>query len=232
MLKVAMLWPVTVETPEGSNKLVHLTAFATLAFPLACTGRFGLIPIFIGSSAFGAAIDLIQSTFNRSANIGDWVADTIGVAVGISEDLLVRMIEAQPDNLVGKRNKLLLSLWYGFLARRSELVAIQTEDLTFTPDGALKGIIRRSKTEQYGRGRLVFGSERSAKLVRKWLRQKPKEIQAVFCAVNRGRCIDRPICDRQFNEIIKQGLIRVKRYTRPSDFEVSGHSLRVGAAQD
>jgi integrase/recombinase XerD len=153
-------------------------------------------------------------------------------AVGINEDLLAKMIDAQPDTLVGKRNRLLLSLGYDFLARRSELVAIRTEDLTFTPDGALKGIIRRSKTDQYGRGRLVFGYERSAKLLKNWLRQKPKEIQLVFCPVNHGRCLDRAICDRQVNEIIKQGLVRVKRYPRPSDLEVSGHSLRVGAAQD
>ena len=66
------------------------------------------------------------------------------------------MIDAQPDTLVGKRNRLLLSLGYDFLARRSELVAIRTEDLTFTPDGGLKGSRHRSKTDQYGRGRLVF----------------------------------------------------------------------------
>lgn len=153
-------------------------------------------------------------------------------AIGINEDLLVKMIEAQPDTLVGKRNSLLLTLGYDFLARRSELVAIHNADLKFTPDGALKGIIRRSKTDQYGRGRLVFGSERSAKLLKQWLRQKPKEIQAVFCAVTHGRCVDRAICDRQVNEIIKRSLVRVKRYPRPSDLEVSEHSLRVGAAQD
>lgn len=153
-------------------------------------------------------------------------------AVGINEDLLIKMIEAQPATLVGNRNRLLLSLGYDFLARRSELVAIRTEDLTFTPDGALKGIIRRSKTDQYGQGRLVFGSERSAKLLTKWLKQKPQEIQSVFCAINHGRCLERAICDRQVNEIIKQGLVRVKRYPRPSDLEVSRHSLRVGAAQD
>jgi integrase/recombinase XerD len=153
-------------------------------------------------------------------------------AVGINEDLLIKMIEAQPETLVGKRNRLLLSLGYDFLARRSELVAIRSEDLSLTPDGALKGIIRRSKTDQYGRGRLVFGSERSAKLLKKWLRLKPKEIQPVFCAINHGRCLDRAICDRQVNEIIKQGVVRVKRHRRPSDLEVSGHSLRVGAAQD
>ena len=153
-------------------------------------------------------------------------------ALGINEELLTKMIEAQPETLVGKRNRLLLSLGYDFLARRSELVAIRSEDLTFTPGGAVKGIIRRSKTDQYGRGRLVFGSERSAKLLKKWLRLKPKEIQPVFCAINHGRCLDRAICDRQVNEIIKQGLVRVKRYARPSDLEVSGHSLRVGAAQE
>ena len=153
-------------------------------------------------------------------------------ALGINENLLKKMIGAQPETLVGKRNRLLLSLGYDFLARRSELVAIRSEDLTFTPDGALKGIIRRSKTDQFGRGRLVFGSERSAKLLKKWLRLKPKEIQPVFCAINHARCLDRAICDRQVNEIIKQGLVRVKRYARPSDLEVSGHSLRVGAAQD
>ena len=65
-----------------------------------------------------------------------------------------------------------MSLDYDFLARRSELVAIRSEDLEFTPDGALKSMIRKSKIDQYGKSRLVFGSERSAKLVRKWLRLK------------------------------------------------------------
>ena len=153
-------------------------------------------------------------------------------AVGINHDLLLKMIDAQADTLAGIRNKALLSLGYDFLARRSELVALQTTDLEFTKDGALKGMIRKSKTDQYGRGRLVFGSERSAKLLRGWFRKKPKEIEPVFCAINHGQCVDRPICDRNVNEIIKKSIVKVKRFERPSDLEVSGHSLRVGAAQD
>jgi hypothetical protein len=50
---------------------VHFIAFTALTFPLARTGRFGLITVFIGSSNFEAAIELIQLTFNRSADIGD-----------------------------------------------------------------------------------------------------------------------------------------------------------------
>ena len=153
-------------------------------------------------------------------------------AVGINHDLLLKMIEAQTDTLAGIRNKAMLSLGYDFLARRSELVALRTPDLEFTQDGVLKGMIRKSKTDQYGRGRLVFGSERSAKLLRGWFRKKPKEIGAVFCAINHGQCLDRPICDRNVNEIIKKSVVKVKRCERPSDLEVSGHSLRVGAAQD
>ena len=153
-------------------------------------------------------------------------------AVGINHDILIKMIATQPNTLAGTRNRALLSLGYDFLARRSELVAIRSEDLKFTTDGTLKGMIRKSKTDQYGKGRLVFGSERSAKLVRKWLRLKPTEIQPVFCAINHGRCEDRAICDRNVNEIIKRSVVKVKRCERPSDLEVSGHSLRVGAAQD
>ena len=153
-------------------------------------------------------------------------------AVGINQELLIKMIAAQPKTLTGIRNRALLSLGYDFLARRSELVALQSTDIQFTNDGAVRGTIRKSKTDQYGRGRLVFGSERSAKLLRKWLSKKPKHIQPIFCAINHGACIDQAICDRNVNNIIKRGVIKVKRCERPSDLEVSGHSLRVGAAQD
>ena len=153
-------------------------------------------------------------------------------AVGINHDILIKMIAAQPDTLAGTRNRALLSLGYDFLARRSELVGTRSDDLKFTPDGALKGMIKKSKTDQHGKGRLVFGSERSAKLLRKWLRLKPENIQPVFCAINHGSCEDRAICDRNVNDIIKRSVVKVKRCERPSDLEVSGHSLRVGAAQD
>ena len=42
VLTVAMLWPIDhpSSAPSGTDKLVHLLAFAILAFPLACTDRF------------------------------------------------------------------------------------------------------------------------------------------------------------------------------------------------
>ena len=93
-LTVAMLWPLKapLPAPDGTDKVVHFVAFATLAFPLARTGRFGLLPVFIGASAFGGAIELLQPNFNRSADINDWVADIVGVVLGIGCGLLYRRL--------------------------------------------------------------------------------------------------------------------------------------------
>ena len=70
----------------------RLNSRDALAFPLARTGRFGLIPVLIGASAFGAIIELIQPTFNRSAELSDWVADTLGVLIGIGLGLAYRRV--------------------------------------------------------------------------------------------------------------------------------------------
>ena len=85
-LTLAMLWPLATppSAPEGSDKLVHLAGFAALAFPLARTGRIGLLPVFLGASAFGGLIEVVQPHFNRSADFNDWIADAIGALLGIT----------------------------------------------------------------------------------------------------------------------------------------------------
>ena len=94
ILTVAMLWPLDQPppAPRGSDKLVHLIAFAALAFPLARTGRIGLLPVFIGASAFGGVIELVQPSFNRSADANDWIADVVGVILGICCGLFFRRL--------------------------------------------------------------------------------------------------------------------------------------------
>ena len=72
-LTFAMLWPLDQPppAPEGSDKL---------------------LPVFIGASTFGGAIELIQPSFNRSADINDWIADAVGVILGIGLGLLYRRL--------------------------------------------------------------------------------------------------------------------------------------------
>ena len=94
ILTVAMLWPLESPppAPDGSDKVIHFIAFAALSFPLARTGRIGLLPVFVGASTFGGLIELIQPSFNRSADIADWVADIIGVVLGIICGLIYRRL--------------------------------------------------------------------------------------------------------------------------------------------
>lgn len=93
-LTVAMLCPIhkPFTAPDGTDKLVHLVAFAALAFPLARTGRVGLIPVFVGASAFGGLIEVLQPSFGRSADMQDWIADIVGVALGMILALLYRRL--------------------------------------------------------------------------------------------------------------------------------------------
>ena len=93
ILTVAMLWPLDPPpAPDGSDKAVHLIAFAALSLPFSRTGRFGLLPVFVGASAFGGVIELIQPSFNRSADVHDWIADILGVVVGIICGLIYRLV--------------------------------------------------------------------------------------------------------------------------------------------
>ena len=152
-------------------------------------------------------------------------------ARGINEDLLLRMIAAQPRTLTGTRNRALLSLGYDFLARRSELTALEISDIKFSEGGGLSAVIRRSKGDQFGRGRLVYGSRRSAKHLRAWLKCLPEGGGLIFRAVGGGKVLDRPLCGRSVSNIVKLSVVKAQG-ARPRECEVSGHSLRVGAAQD
>ena len=94
ILTVAMLWPMhqPLPTPDGSDKLAHLAAFAALVFPLTLTRRTNLWLVIIGASAFGGLLELIQPTFNRSADLNDWFADILGVMLGIAFGLIYRQL--------------------------------------------------------------------------------------------------------------------------------------------
>lgn len=94
LLTLAMLWPINEphQPLEWADKLVHFFAFAALAFPLARTGRFSLLSIFIGASAFGGAIELVQPSFTRDASLNDWIADILGSLLGIACGLFYRSL--------------------------------------------------------------------------------------------------------------------------------------------
>ncbi len=152
-------------------------------------------------------------------------------AKGLTRDYLTQCLASQPDTPWGLRNRAMISLGYDLLTRRSELVALRSDDIEFRGDGTLRAIIRRSKADPFGMGRLAFSSRRSADLVAAWLDWRGPGIDPLFCGIYQGRPINRPLGTTKVKLIIKEA---VSAAGVPPD-EVaafSGHSLRVGAAQD
>lgn len=152
-------------------------------------------------------------------------------AKGLTSAYLKRFLEVQPDTLIGLRNRAMLALGYELLTRRSELVALRVEDLEFRDDGTIKVIIRRSKADPFGHGRLAFTSKPTAEFVKEWLRQRAVDTEVLFCPVYHGKAIDRAITDMTVRRVLSE---TAERAGFPPDEArlFSGHSMRVGAAQD
>jgi site-specific recombinase XerC len=81
---------------------------------------------------------------------------TIGTAPRrkAAADRLRAMLNACPDTMLGIRDRALLALGFAGAFRRSELVALQVDDLTEVADG-FRVTIRRSKTDQTGEGQEI-----------------------------------------------------------------------------
>lgn len=67
---------------------------------------------------------------------------------------LQRMLAATPDTLTGVRDRALLLLGFAAALRRSELVALDVDDVVFVDQGVLVHV-GRGKTDPEGRGRTV-----------------------------------------------------------------------------
>ena len=64
----------------------------------------------------------------------------------------------------------MLCVAYDAMTRRSELIAIDVQDLKFLHDGTGRLLIRRSKTDQAGAGHIAYVSRQTTRFVKTWLR--------------------------------------------------------------
>ena len=152
-------------------------------------------------------------------------------AKGMTREHLAQCLAVQPDSPWGLRNRALLSLGFDLLTRRSELVALMSDDIEFRGDGTLRVIIRRGKTDPFGMGRIGFTSRRSAQLVGEWLAWRGDDIVPLFCGIYRGKAINRSLETTKVKLIVKEAIAGAG--LPPEEVTAfSSHSLRVGAAQE
>lgn len=150
-------------------------------------------------------------------------------ARGLSLADLEQMIALEPASLVGLRNKAILALGYEMLARRSELVALTDQDIEPRTDGTLRVFVRRSKNDPFGKGRLVYSSTSTRIHVENWISARGEGFPRLFSPIYRGKPIKRELNSITVVRVIEQAASRLGPSKRRG---VSGHSLRVGAAQE
>jgi site-specific recombinase XerD len=156
----------------------------------------------------------------------------------LTETDVAVILASMGDTLVDLRDKTLLLTARDLLARRSELVDLNTADIEFNDDGSAVAIIRRSKTDQEGEGAHRWLSHRTVTVMRSWLDKCHKERGCLantsfdcplFVSVRKGdRLTDKRLAA---GDVARRLKVMAQRANIDAEF-VSGHSCRIGMAQD
>ena len=123
---------------------------------------------------------------------------------------------------------------YDTLCRRSELVSLQVKDVKITIKNGVAStsiLLRKSKTDQDSMGKVLRLSPRASLALMEWRKQLPEGQEKIMAGVNRAHVIGSSVGAGQINRIYK----RIARAAGLDDSVIkgiSGHSMRVGAAQD
>lgn len=149
----------------------------------------------------------------------------------VTHETLAKMIDGfgTRRDLDTLRAKAILLVGFAGAFRRSELVALRMEDLSWSPEGVVI-LVRKSKTDQRGEGQqkaipYVGGPLCAAGALATWVRLCASGSGPVFRALGRdGSVSDRAITDQTVALIVKGAASRVGIDPRT----VSGHSLRSG----
>jgi site-specific recombinase XerD len=142
---------------------------------------------------------------------------------------IAAMIRKAPvDTLAGKRDRALLLIGFSGALRRSELVALNVEDIETAAAGILLHI-RRSKTDQDGRGETV-AIPRGRRLMpvdalTEWLAAANLSSGPLFIRVGKG---DRLTGERLTPQSVALIVKKYAKAARLDASEFSGHSLRAG----
>ena len=147
--------------------------------------------------------------------------------------VITAMVAPLGDGLADARDRTLLLFGFAGALRRSELVALDVEDVS-EDDGGLRLVLRRSKTDQDAEGAtrgLPYGSHPATCPVRawrRWLVLSGADTGPAFRSVDRhGNLGTKRLSDRAVADMVKRRALAVGL-----DGAFAGHSLRAGFATE
>jgi len=156
-------------------------------------------------------------------------------AGSINADTLDKLLLAADDSIRGVRDRALLLVAYDTLCRRSELVSLQVKDLKINMKNGIETssiLLRKSKTDQDSTGKWLHLSQRAHLALMEWVKEIPEEQENLIVGIDRGGRISRSSLNSgQVNRIYKR-IARDAGLDELTIEGISGHSMRVGAAQD
>lgn len=152
-------------------------------------------------------------------------------ALGMTASLRDQILTVTADDAKGLRDRVLLRLAYDTMRRRSELVDLLIEDLEARTDGSGVILLRFSKTDQEGEGKKIPISKETMDACRAWLEKVQQTSGLILRKVSRcggiGTKLDAGSVPRIYKTLARQAGL-----PQTCIDGLSGHSGRVGAAQD
>ena len=154
-------------------------------------------------------------------------------ALGVTHPILEKLIGVTDDSLRGIRDRMLLLLAYDSLCRRSELVSLRVEDISnLNTDNGLQIRLRKSKTDPNAMGKWLHLSERTQRAIEDWINASGiNEGFMIRRMTKHGGILARGISGGHINRIYKR-LAAEAELGADMVEHISGHSMRVGSAQD
>lgn len=150
---------------------------------------------------------------------------------GLTWALRERMLQACSDRLIDVRNQALLAVAYDTLLRRSELVALQVSDLLVEVDGSGTLLVQRGKTDPEGEGAILYLAPDTVRLVQGWLNRSGVFQGHLFRSLRKDGRLGEKLDASQIPRIYK-AMAKAAGLGNGVVDSLSGHSARVGAAQD
>jgi len=171
-----------------------------------------------------AAVRLVWAGIRRQLGTATDKKDAITIPILQS---LVRV--TPPHKLIGARDRAIVLLGFASSFRRSEIASLRAEDITDDTNG-LRVVLRRSKSDQEGRGREVgipYGSNPQTcpvRALRAWKEASGIEAGPIFVGMKHGKLSDAAMNDAAVARLLKKYAKRAGlNYAR-----IAGHSLRAG----
>lgn len=153
-------------------------------------------------------------------------------AYGINKDLLNKMVLATDNSLRGVRDRAILLIAYDSLCRRSELVSLEFEDVLINEkDKGVKLKLRKSKTDPHGIGKNLYLSNEAQDALKEWIIKSKICSGKIFRAITPTGKIKESLSSSHVGRIYKK-IAQLSMIDKSIIKSISGHSMRVGAAQD